>query len=208
MPPEPHQHRMSGDDRRRQLIEVAIDLFSRKGFGGTTTKEIAAAAGVTEAIIFRHFATKQDLYQAILDTKCADGAMAGWIAELQALMDADDDEGLVRFLVAKVLTFEREDSQFARLLLHASLEGNELALMHNVQLNMPIGAKFKEYIARRQAAGALRRMNPGIVMMAMAGIPKFYAMQKYMYCNKEIEIDENEVIEGFVEILMNGLRSI
>jgi TetR/AcrR family transcriptional regulator len=47
--------RMSASDRRNQLIDVAIDLFSRKGFGGTTTKEIAAAAGVTEAIIFRHF---------------------------------------------------------------------------------------------------------------------------------------------------------
>ena len=35
-------HRMSAEDRRRQLIEVAIDLFSRKGFDGTTTKEIAA----------------------------------------------------------------------------------------------------------------------------------------------------------------------
>jgi len=48
---------MSGEDRRRQLIEVAIDLFSRRGFSGTTTREIALAAGVTEAIIFRHFAT-------------------------------------------------------------------------------------------------------------------------------------------------------
>ena len=62
----PHP-RMSGEDRRRQLIEIAIDLFSQRGFSGTTTREIAVAAGVTEAIIFRHFATKQDLYAAILD---------------------------------------------------------------------------------------------------------------------------------------------
>src|SRR5579863_1323456 len=151
MPPETQQHRMTGDDRRRQLIEVAIDLFAKKGFGGTTTKEIAAAAGVTEAIIFRHFATKQDLYQAILDTKCADGAAKDWLGELQALMDVNDDEGLFRFLISKVLEFEREDSRFCRLLMHASLEGNELALMHNTQMAMPIGAKFKEYIARRQA---------------------------------------------------------
>src|SRR5258707_13941651 len=96
---QPHPHtRMSGEDRRRQLIEVAIDLFSRKGFAGTTTREIAAAAGVTEAIIFRHFATKEDFYKAILDYKCSAAAAREWMAESQAFMDANDDEGLFRLL--------------------------------------------------------------------------------------------------------------
>lgn len=207
MPPE-HAQRMTGDDRRRQLIEVAVDLFSKKGFGGTTTKEIATAAGVTEAIIFRHFATKQDLYQAILDTKCNDERTQIWFAGLQVLMAADDDVTLFRFLIEKILQVEREDPKFCRLLLHASLEGNELALMHNTQLAMPIGAKFKEYIARRQAAGALRNINASVMMLAIAGIPKFYAMQKYLYCNRNIDVDETEVVEGFVEILMNGLRRV
>lgn len=197
---------MSGDERRRQLIEVAIDLFSRKGFGGATTREIAAAAGVTEAVIFRHFATKQDLYQAILDAKCAQDGIHEWVSGLQALMDAGDDEGVLRYLIAKILRFERDDSQFCRLLLHASLEGNELALMHNTQLHMPIGEKFKEYIARRQAAGVFRGASPEIVLLAIAGIPKMYAMQKYMYRNEAIQSGDEEALEGFVDILMNGLR--
>jgi TetR/AcrR family transcriptional regulator len=205
MPPETHP-RMSGDDRRAQLIDVAIDLFAKKGFGGTTTKEIATAAGVTEAIIFRHFATKQDLYQAILDTKCAGADRRDSLAELQAFMDADNDEGLFRFLLTKILEFDREEPEFCRLLLHASLEGNELALMHNSQMAMPIGARFKEYIARRQAAGAFRDLNPGIVIMALAGIPKFFAMQKYLYGNTNIELSDDKAVEGFLEIFMNGVR--
>ena len=64
-------HRLTAPDRRRQLIEAAMDLFSRKGFAGTTTKEIALAAGVSEAIIFRHFATKDDLYWEVLSAKSA-----------------------------------------------------------------------------------------------------------------------------------------
>src|SRR5436305_11870802 len=92
---QPHQQiRMSGEDRRRQLIEIAIDLFSRRGFAGTTTKEIAAAAGVTEAIIFRHFTTKEDLYKAILDYKCGGVGPEQWMAEIQAIMDRNDDEAL------------------------------------------------------------------------------------------------------------------
>src|SRR5215471_17984420 len=61
--------RMSGEVRRQQIVEVAADLFSKKGFSGTTTKEIADGAGVSEAIIFRRFSTKRDLYRAIIDFK-------------------------------------------------------------------------------------------------------------------------------------------
>jgi AcrR family transcriptional regulator len=53
--------RLPASDRRRQLVETALDFFSREGLGGTVTKEIAAAAGITEAIIFRHFPTKSDV---------------------------------------------------------------------------------------------------------------------------------------------------
>src|SRR5271163_1784367 len=114
---------MSGEDRRRQLIEVAIDLFSKKGFGGTTTREIAAAAGVTEAIIFRHFATKQDLYTAILDYKGSASGLDKWLVEAEGFMESNDDEGLFRLSVTKILEMHRTESRFERLMIHAALEG-------------------------------------------------------------------------------------
>src|SRR5262245_18253437 len=56
----PIRSRMHGEDRRQQLIDVAIQVFGRNGFSGTKTKDIAAAAGVSEAILFHHFASKED----------------------------------------------------------------------------------------------------------------------------------------------------
>lgn len=202
-----HGHpRMSGDDRRRQLIEVAIDLFSQNGFAGTTTKEIAAAAGVTEAIIFRHFATKQDLYKAILDYKCGQSSIENWMDEAQALMDAEDDTGLFRFLVEKMVSFARDDTKFSRLLAHAALEGHELAIMHHNQLAMPIGMRFKDYIARRQAVGAIRGTEPGIVLLALAGVGSHYANQKYVYRQSKFPAgDDDCVIDGLLGILRDGL---
>ena len=61
--------RLTGEERRRVIVEAAVALFSQKGFRGTTTKEIAEAAGCSEATIFKHFATKNELYSAILETK-------------------------------------------------------------------------------------------------------------------------------------------
>src|SRR5882724_11679570 len=157
--PAPAQSRMAGEDRRRQLIDVAIDLFSRKGFAGTTTREIAAAAGVTEAIIFRHFATKQDLYKAILDTRCGAPHAEAWFAEIQHAMDNNDDEGLFRALLTAIVRSKREDPRFERLMLHAALEGHELALMHHNECAMPVGLQMIEYIARRQREGAIRQID-------------------------------------------------
>jgi TetR/AcrR family transcriptional regulator len=206
MPSDSPQPRMSGEERRRQLIEVAIDLFSQKGFGGTTTKEIASAAGVTEAIIFRHFATKQDFYKAILDYKCAEPAADAWFAEARSFMKANDDEGLFRFLLTQIVAFDREEPRFSRLLLHAALEGHELAMLHHHQLALPIGAKFKAYIARRQKAGAIRRCDPAIVLFALAGIAQHYSMQKYLYQVNNLPYSDEEVVAGFLQILMNGLK--
>jgi len=198
---------MSGEDRRRQLIEIAIDLFSRRGFAGTTTKEIAAAAGVTEAIIFRHFATKEDFYKAILDHKCRGSEAGQFLSEAQKLMDADDDRGLFRLLISSILRLFREEPQFERLLLHAALEGNELAIMHRDQMKMPIGAKFIEYIKRRQEQGALRQCHPAMVLYAVAGIPQFYALQKYIHRNGELPLEDEQVVDAFLAILMDGLNS-
>ena len=58
--------RASALDRQASLIVAAASLFAAKGFNGTTTKEIAKAAGVSEALVFKYFPTKRTLYAAIL----------------------------------------------------------------------------------------------------------------------------------------------
>jgi AcrR family transcriptional regulator len=58
--------RQSAEQRRQQLLEAALPLFSEHGFEGTTTRAIAEAAGITEALIFHYFPTKLALFQAII----------------------------------------------------------------------------------------------------------------------------------------------
>jgi AcrR family transcriptional regulator len=59
--------RMAAADRRRHLVETATRLFTEGSYRGTTTAEIARAAGVSEPILYRHFASKRDLYLAALE---------------------------------------------------------------------------------------------------------------------------------------------
>src|SRR4051812_49755891 len=62
--------RLDAEERRRAIIGAALPLFARKGFAATTTKELAEAAGVSEALIFKHFPSKAALYGEILQAGC------------------------------------------------------------------------------------------------------------------------------------------
>ncbi|HRK31193.1 MAG TPA: TetR/AcrR family transcriptional regulator [Tepidisphaeraceae bacterium] len=58
--------RLKAEQRREQLIQVALQVFARGGYDGSTTAEIAKAAEITEPILYRHFKSKQDLFIAIV----------------------------------------------------------------------------------------------------------------------------------------------
>ncbi|MHB8438307.1 MAG: TetR/AcrR family transcriptional regulator [Acidimicrobiales bacterium] len=59
--------RLRADERRQQLLDVALGLFSARGFKATTMDEIAEAAGVTKPLLYQHFASKRALYVELLD---------------------------------------------------------------------------------------------------------------------------------------------
>jgi AcrR family transcriptional regulator len=63
--------RLPRAQRREQLLTTATEAFARSGFAATSLDDIAAEAGVTRVILYRHFDSKTDLYQAVLDRMCA-----------------------------------------------------------------------------------------------------------------------------------------
>lgn len=198
--------RMRGDARREQLIRVAIELFSRKGFSGTTTKEIAAAAGVTEALIFRHFPTKEAFYDAILLWRVENSRFTGDFAELQALAERRDDDGLFRAVVRNVLGFHRENIDFLRLMFFAKLEGHELGERFRERHIRPFHEFLEGYVATRQAEGQFRDVEPATAVGALLGMAFFYSMNSNLFPCREIVRGEAETIESFVRIALDGLR--
>jgi AcrR family transcriptional regulator len=77
---------MPAAERRLELVETAVRVFSEGSYRGTTTAEIARAAGVSEPTLYRHFASKRDLYFAALDHVWAQ-ARAAWEAALDEEAD-------------------------------------------------------------------------------------------------------------------------
>jgi TetR/AcrR family transcriptional regulator len=204
---EEESGRMSSQDRRRQLLDVAIRLFSESGFSGTTTKEIALAAGVTEALIFRHFASKDELYAAILDFKASETGVEETLDDLRRYAERRDDEGLFGSLASKIVEHYRKDLNFMRLMFYSALERHELAHQFCEKQFTPIHDFLSGYIALRQREGAFRRCNPAAAVRAFMAMHVYNALVNRLLEFKALDVSDEEAIETFTMIFLDGLRS-
>jgi TetR/AcrR family transcriptional regulator len=199
------QHRLPAQDRRRQLLDTALDFFSRKGFEGATTKQIAAAAGVTEAIIFRHFPSKQALYNAVLDYHHESGEVDAALAHWKPLMDANDDIGLFRSLIEHVIQGYRRDARVHRALLFAALEGHQTGIAQHRERSLPIFELLCQYVVRRQGEGAIRPDIPaGAVVGSLVGAAAHYGMMTEFFGFRNMSSD-SAVAHSFLDILLHGI---
>jgi len=199
--------RMAGEERRLQIIRVAVRLFSQRGFRGTTTKEIAQGVGVSEAMLFRHFATKVELYAAILDHKaCADGLKDPG----QMIADAvsrKDDRAVFETLAFEALQHHDSDPQFQRLLLYSALEEHELAQMFWERTVLQIYGLLSSYITERQRDGVFRDVNPYVVVRAFVGMIIHHSLNNNLWDRKRalLNISNEQAAREFTEILLSGI---
>jgi TetR/AcrR family transcriptional regulator len=202
--------RMAAEDRRLQILRVAISLFARKGFRGTTTKEIAHAAGVSEAIIFRHFATKEELYSAILDHKaCAGGGLDDICNTVAGAVESKDDRAVFEGLALTLLEHHEQDTEFMRLLSHAALEGHELTQMFWERNVLQMYEFLGSYIRERQGDGAFRQMEPKVAVRAFLGMVIHHSVNNNLWDPKRsvLDISNKEAARQFTEILLNGIEA-
>src|SRR3954467_12475067 len=201
--------RMAGLERRQQILRVAVHLFSQRGFRGTTTKEIAQGAGISEAMVFRHFATKEELYAAILDYKaCAEGL--GDPCEVVAdAVRLKDDRAVFETLALTALEHHEHDTEFMRLLLHAALEGHQLAQMFWDTYVLRIYEFLGGYIRERQRDGAFREVEPRVVVRAFVGMIMHHSLNNSLWDPKRhlLNITNEQAARDFTGILLKGITN-
>lgn len=199
--------RMSAEERREQIVRVAVSLFSRRGFRGTTTKEIAQAAGVSEAIIFRHFATKEELYAAILDHKACAGSMIDPRGLLCEALQERDDRAVFEGIAREALNHHAEDTEFLRLVMYSALEGHELARMfweRNIKQSYEV---FGAYIRERQREGAFRQLEPLVIVRAFIGMLIHHSLSNTLWdpSRSLLDISDEAAAREFTEIILRGI---
>ena len=152
---------MTSDLRRQLILGAARRCFARNGFAGTTTKSVAAAAAISEGLLFKHFPSKAALYAEILAEECeAD-------PELAHLLGLEPSTGtLVELIKGMVRHFmqisegpDQEETERLRLMVTSHLDDGEFARLLYAKIADLIGSVFTASLDRAVAAGDASRIG-------------------------------------------------
>jgi len=200
------QVRVPARDRRLQIMRAAKELFARQGFEGTTTREIAQRARVNEAIIFRHFPSKEDLYWAIIDSE---SERAGWLPALEQLLQSGaSDREIFAGIAEDILVRRIKEENLSRLLLFSALENQQRSRRFFQTHVVTYYELIAEYIARRIEQGAFRAVNPLLAARGFVGMIVYHSLIQEIYGARHYQdFDVKEVSEVLTDIWLGGIEA-
>lgn len=196
-----NQSAPSETETKKRILQAAQKLFARNGYDGTTTRELATAAGVAEGTLFRHFDNKKAILIEV--------ATEGWVELLTDLLTELSEMGSYK-AVAQVMRRRmlniRENSDMMRVcFLEAQFHPD---LRDRIQLE--VIAKMTDvaeaFFETAMQKGVYRQMNPKIVaqvflgMFAVAG----FSQNTIMEPNASPQ-EMQEMAEGLADIFLNGV---
>jgi len=202
----PQRSRLDAHQRRTLIVEAAIRLFAEKGFRGTTTRQLAAAAGVSEAILYHHFPSKRELYDAILE-RIVHSQETQPDPVLQRACEQKDDESFFTRLAQLALECHRQNPAVFRLVLFAALEGHELARLYYERQVLRYYDMVRRYVEQRQAEGAFRPMDPRLVVGIFTGMIGHLVFHKVMFGVDLLSGLGDQELAMLARVFLEGVRN-
>ena len=112
------------EQTRERLLNTAADMFSEQGYAGVSMREIARMMGITQAAIYHHFPSKDDLYVAAVTFVFEQQTLE--ISEQMSTIDGPAER--LELMISAMLEAMEQDPRFRRIYLRELLEGNEQKL--------------------------------------------------------------------------------
>jgi len=196
--------RVPARDRRHQILAVATELFARLGYDGATTRLIAQRARVNEAIIFRHFPTKEDLYWAVIEHQCQ---LGGGSRKLHATLAGPGSDRAILIALAEEI-FAR-DTTLLRLLLFTALENHGLSQRFFRSHVAPYYEQLAAFVRKGIAAGRYADVDPILATRALLGMIFYHRQVQELFGGKHHrEFDSRQVSETLVDIWLGGMEKM
>ena len=196
------RQKLNASDRRSQILAAAMEVFAEQGFHGTPTRELAQRAGVSEALVFQHFPTKEALIGAILDH-------VGFENRIQAMEEnlgqLPPREGLMK-IAEQVLTNLRDNPALFRVVFFGLLETPHLAgefyqrfLSRLLALETRL---FERAFGERGAGLPAARVKPSIVARSFHGSLMFYNLAGAIVRVEPLPPDPKAMAEAIVNLYL------
>ena len=197
--------RLPAEARRAQLLREAARLFARRGFDGTTTRDVAAGAGITEAALYHYFPSKEAMYAAILDGRMA---APDPVTPVEPLARAGDDRGVFTALALALMRSVEADPTMLRLILYSALEGHEMARPFQETRIRRLRDFLSGYLERRRREGAFRDVDPVLGARAFIGMVVDHLIVRHVFGQRDqYPQPPEQVADAFVSIFLDGVRA-
>jgi AcrR family transcriptional regulator len=200
------QVRYSAADRREQILDVATPLFARQGYQGTTTKQIAERARINEALIFRHFPSKDHLYWAVIQRKIEAAGPGEQLREKLRLNAEDVD--LFTQIATDILERRANDQTLSRLLLFSALENHKLSSRFFRTYVAEYYEVLAGFIRERIGRGEFRKVDPLLAARGFLGMVIYYSWVQELFGGKRYQkFDVQQVSRTMAEIWLRGMQT-
>ena len=196
-------HSDQGESKRERILQTALQLFSRQGYHGTTTKQIAAASGVAEGLIFYYFGGKRELMRGVTRRFSFLETVRD---EAERLIGMDREEVLARFGRMYLHFLDRHKDYLLLIWSPDMLQDEEVTreVRHLLEGMVELGGRIVTADGREPLSADERTVHTAVSMMLSALLTHFMVGERMK--NRNPETDE-AYIRSVVSVVLDGVRS-
>lgn len=213
-PPSPASESHAKRERRKsarpgELLEAALDLFVEKGFAATRAEEVAARAGVSKGTLFLYFASKEELFKAVVRENIS-GRLSEWHAELESFTGTSAE------LMAYAMRswWERvgmtKASGITKLMMSEARNFPEIAEFYQQEVMVPGRQLIRRILERGVARGEFRPLDMDHAVYCVMSPLIFLMMWRHSIgacAPKDFELSPERFIDQQIALLVEGLQT-
>ena len=198
---KPRSGRLSAADRRRTILDAALQLFAHRGYEGASVDDIAAQAGITVAVIYSHFGSKQELHATVLDEQ--------WQSLLayQSKFVLEEPPGRERLRVAFTSFFEWcEANPLAWRLVFRELGGPAEVVREHERISNLLTQAIAAVLATEDTADPRLSTEPGAMIVAEYLKGGMNAVARWWYDNPDVP--RQDIVDLLADVTWYGFEPL
>lgn len=192
------------EDRREQIIEAALRVFARKGFNGSTNKDIAKEAGITPGLIYHYFESKEELLKAAIEAHTP----VGLIHSLPEQILDQAPEIFLHFVAQKLLEIA-ESEPFVRLLrvFLPEVIYNPGIITFNLGAIQEVSEFLVRYLETKMESGELRRSDAALSVAIFTGSLFALVIRRQILRDPlTLQYTQEQLVDIVVRTVLDGMR--
>ncbi|MFE4107657.1 TetR/AcrR family transcriptional regulator [Almyronema epifaneia] len=187
-------------ETQTKILRAAQRLFAQKGYGGTTTRDLAQAAGVAEGTLFRHFDSKKAILIEV--------ATQGWIEILTDLLTELSEmasyKAVAQVMRRRMLSLPRNSDMMRVCFMEAQFHP-ELREQIQAEVIVKMTDVAEAFFQTAMDRGTYRRLNPRVVARIFLGMFTVAGFSQMTLADAASPQDMQELAEGLADIFLNGV---